>query len=122
MDEYINREDALKCLEYNTIQKPSANDVVSATLRVAREKVELHVQCVRGVHRDVCVRVKLYVQAPIFQRNGEHTVIELCRKAVTIVQLPMVSRVQLQRRFNRCVRLFHQSLFIHLKSPSSSPH
>ena len=37
MDEYINREDALKCLEYNTIQKPSANDVVSATLRVARE-------------------------------------------------------------------------------------
>lgn len=40
MDEYINREDALKCLEYNTIQKPSANDVVSATLRVAREKVE----------------------------------------------------------------------------------
>ena len=32
--------DALKCLEYNTIQKPSANDVVSATLRVAREKVE----------------------------------------------------------------------------------
>ena len=40
MDEYINREDVLKCLEYNTIQKPSANDVVSATLRVAREKVE----------------------------------------------------------------------------------
>lgn len=40
MAEYINREDALKCLEYNTIQKPSANDVVSATLRVAREKVE----------------------------------------------------------------------------------
>lgn len=40
MDEYINREDALKCLEYNTIQKPSANDVVSATLRVARKKVE----------------------------------------------------------------------------------
>ena len=40
MDEYINREDALKCLEYNTIQKPSANDVVSATLRVAREKVK----------------------------------------------------------------------------------
>ena len=39
MDEYINREDVLKCLEYNTIQKPSANDVVSATLRVAREKV-----------------------------------------------------------------------------------
>lgn len=38
MAEYINREDALKCLEYNTIQKPSANDVVSATLRVAREK------------------------------------------------------------------------------------
>lgn len=37
MDEYINREDVLKCLEYNTIQKPSANDVVSATLRVARE-------------------------------------------------------------------------------------
>ena len=27
MDEYINREDVLKCLEYNTIQKPSANDV-----------------------------------------------------------------------------------------------
>lgn len=26
MDEYINREDVLKCLEYNTIQKPSAND------------------------------------------------------------------------------------------------
>lgn len=22
MDEYINREDVLKCLEYNTIQKP----------------------------------------------------------------------------------------------------
>lgn len=40
MDEYINREDVLKCLEYNTIQKPSANDIVSATLRVAREKVE----------------------------------------------------------------------------------
>ena len=40
MDEYINREDVLKCLEYNTIQKPSANDVVSATLRVAREKVK----------------------------------------------------------------------------------
>ena len=40
MAEYINREDVLKCLEYNTIQKPSANDVVSATLRVAREKVE----------------------------------------------------------------------------------
>lgn len=40
MDEYINREDVLKCLEYNTIQKPSANDVVSTTLRVAREKVE----------------------------------------------------------------------------------
>lgn len=40
MAEYINREDALKCLEYNTIQKPSANDIVSATLRVAREKVE----------------------------------------------------------------------------------
>ena len=40
MEEYINREDVLKCLEYNTIQKPSANDVVSATLRVAREKVE----------------------------------------------------------------------------------
>lgn len=40
MNEYINREDVLKCLEYNTIQKPSANDVVSATLRVAREKVE----------------------------------------------------------------------------------
>lgn len=40
MEEYINREDALKCLEYNAIQKPSANDVVSATLRVAREKVE----------------------------------------------------------------------------------
>lgn len=38
MDEYINREDVLKCLEYNTIQKPSANDVVSATLRVARER------------------------------------------------------------------------------------
>lgn len=38
MDEYINREDVLKCLEYNTIQKPSANDVVSATLRVARGK------------------------------------------------------------------------------------
>ena len=40
MDEYINREDVLKCLEYNTIQKPSANDIVFATLRVAREKVE----------------------------------------------------------------------------------
>ena len=40
MAEFINREDVLKCLEYNTIQKPSANDVVSATLRVAREKVE----------------------------------------------------------------------------------
>ena len=40
MEEHINREDVLKCLEYNTIQKPSANDVVSATLRVAREKVE----------------------------------------------------------------------------------
>ena len=40
MDEYIKREDVLKCLEYNTIQKPSANDIVSATLRVAREKVE----------------------------------------------------------------------------------
>lgn len=40
MAECINREDALKCLEYNTIQKPSADDVVSATLRVAREKVE----------------------------------------------------------------------------------
>lgn len=40
MAEHINREDALKCLEYNTIQKPSANDIVSATLRVAREKVE----------------------------------------------------------------------------------
>lgn len=40
MAEYINRENVLKCLEYNTIQKPSANDVVSATLRVAREKVE----------------------------------------------------------------------------------
>lgn len=40
MAEYINREDALKCLEYNTIQKPSANDVVSATLRVAREKLK----------------------------------------------------------------------------------
>lgn len=40
MAEYINREDVLKCLEYNTIQKPSANDIVSATLRVAREKVE----------------------------------------------------------------------------------
>lgn len=40
MDEYINREDVLKCLEYNTIQKLSANDVVSLTLQVAREKVE----------------------------------------------------------------------------------
>ena len=40
MAEHINREDVLKCLEYNTIQKPSANDVVSATLRIAREKVE----------------------------------------------------------------------------------
>lgn len=26
MAEYINREDVLKCLEYNTIQKPSANE------------------------------------------------------------------------------------------------
>lgn len=40
MAEYINREDVLKCLEYNTIQKLSANDVVSLTLQVAREKVE----------------------------------------------------------------------------------
>ena len=41
MAEYIYREDALKCLEYITIQNPSANDVVSATLRVAREKRSL---------------------------------------------------------------------------------
>lgn len=51
MAEFINREDVLKCLEYNTIQKPSANDVVSATLRVARETVMGKEQFYRTMYR-----------------------------------------------------------------------
>lgn len=40
MTEYIQREAVLKCLAYTTIWEPEAENVISLTLRAAREKVE----------------------------------------------------------------------------------
>lgn len=40
MTEYIQREAVLKCLAYTTIWEPEAENIISLTLRAAREKVE----------------------------------------------------------------------------------
>lgn len=40
MTEYIRREAVLKSLEYTTICEAGAENIISLTLRAAREKVE----------------------------------------------------------------------------------